>query len=245
MAIRLEITFTGLFLFVPDSANGTLNVVLPSTGFGPVHLHKPTINEQGGQRIVFGDEDLSLIGSGPGANVLTPPTETVQLRSITNRPLEFDQIRKPGKRPNIHARIVLPRATSMGPGAMPALFNVPVLGPQRLSHRVEWTLLNLDQASAVFERRRHDGSTVPPFNFQPDAEDVVRLCIQHLPDHDDEPTNGYEAKHFQAYYRVYLPPAAGANPRLAEDPRDEPPHPCMPQQAASTFTCMTAQVVPG
>jgi len=243
----LEITFTGLFLFVPEprQPKRRLHVLLPATGGNTgVHQHTATLHqaESGTGPIVFANEDLRITGST--GTVLFPPPEAIDLEEITQGK-RFPRAALTSANPtNVHARVVLPRATSIKPGQV-ARWHIDGLGERTLTHRLVWRLEGLSGTSVSVERDPFGNGDKTTKVFHQNSEGVVHLCIQHLPpDHGEQPSIGFEAEHFQAFYRTNPVFDTGPNPTLAQPPEDIERSPCDPPRNADTFTCMVAQVRP-
>lgn len=243
----LEITFTGLFLFVPEPKRPKgLHVLLPGTGGTTgVHLHTATVRQLDSTRPEFtlATEDLTLTGGN--GTVLFPPVEAVDLEEVTEG-VRYPRsaLKKPDPGPRVHARIVLPPASRIVPGQT-AQWDIPGIGKRRLTHRVIWTVEGLAGTSVTLERDPFGNGDKTTEVFH-EVNGVVRLCIDHLPDHVETPRPQFEAKHFQAFYRSDPVFGTGPNPILAQEPGTIDPGPCDPvAKNADTFTCMVAQVRPG
>lgn len=246
--LRLEITFTGLFLFVPETKQPRrLHVLLPGTGGTTgVHLHEATMHQVGstGQPITFGHETLRVpAGSG---TILLPPSEAVDLEEITQgERFPRSALKKPNPSPAVYARVVLPLASSIRSGQT-AHWHIDGLGERVLTHRIIWTLDGLPGTSVTLQRDPFGDGAETAEVFHQDAQGVVQLCIRHLPDHVHQPFPGFEADHFQAFYRSDPIFSTGPNPTLAQVPSSIDPSPCDPvDKNADTFTCMVAQVRAG
>lgn len=247
----LEITFTGLFLFVPESRRPRkLHILLPGTGGTTgVHPHVAKVRQLESTRpeITLANEDFIL--TGDGGPVLFPPHEAVDLEELTGG-LRFPQssLRKPDPRPRVYARILLPGATSITPGQT-ARWNIPGLGERTLTHQLTWRLEGLAGTSVTLSRDPFGpgGGTSEVFHA---VDGMVRLCIEHLPTMVHIPCKGCPAHHFPAFYGADQVFGAGPNPvpTLAQEPGTMQPSPCDSgdvDEDADTFTCMVAQVRPG
>jgi hypothetical protein len=256
----LEITFTGLFLFVPDTKSPkALHVLLPATGTMGVPKHEATIGHLGPDTAIpLGREDIAV----PAAQgtLLFPPNEAVDLEEITSgQRFPRNNLKKRDPGPRIHARVKLPLATSIEPGQT-AEWGIEGFGMRTLTHRIIWTLDELPDTSVTLKRKPF-GGTETDLVFNADADGLVRLCIQHLPvgentpkagervhveeAHTHDATRGMEAKHFAAYYKSDPVFGTGPNPKLAETPGEPQKSECdrfAPARNAETFTCMVAQV---
>jgi hypothetical protein len=242
MIYTLEMTFTGLFLFVPDRANSKLHVLLPTTEHGghSIDQHKWCLHHENTQtQIMDGFIDLTEI---PASTTWRPLPETIaDAGDLVGKTVKHSQLESAADA-GIKGRIRLsaPRILASGETALWELRRdeyVFLTNRLRLGWRVDGTSLKIKIASSA--------DTVVK-ELRPDSDGLLRVHFTHLPDDDEEIGIGEEAEHFNAYYHVFGG-IRGPKPKLRERPRKARFEPRDKEEfverkwALSTFTCMVAQ----
>lgn len=255
MHVVLRITFKGLITFVPDPSQERLVALLPVTGamgntgvhqhhgeltFNRKYLvntdtvhHGDRASPEKCERIPLGRSELSFAQLRGAGHVFVPPSEAISLDKLTKRPLDSEQV-SPFPRSTVYSQVILPGATRIYPGETAQWF----LGgrTETLTNVIQWErdLPDGERNIVIWIRYMHSAQYQALRLHAPDGADAIDLEINHLPDAADEekdPTDGYEAVHFAAYYELYPPPAPNIIiPVLVGLP------------GANVFTCMTSQV---
>jgi hypothetical protein len=250
----LEITFTGLFLFVRQGY--TLHVLLPATGgVGQVHRHSARLEASTGGPIYSFPERgaVRLSGINPiSCDDVEVPSQAFDLERITGKRLDLDQL---GGQPTnqVYLRLELPLPSdALRPGPQAAWRFGTDPQDHMLSHKMVYTLRGQALPDLTFTQRRFITNQVVQTVKFPVQGQPLRLNFSHLSYQPICPHQHYEATHFNAYYALYTNSVTKRNPKLAYQPtepcifelkRDEPLT-LKEWYDASTFTCMVAQVKP-
>lgn len=247
----VTITFTGLFLFVPDGTT-SLYVMLPATSGGMRHVACLSDGEKECDVEYKDGGDLSFAGLSGATGFNRPPDSAFDLYRITKKRMPRNQLEKTPK--DVFLRLKLPLASIPLEAGKTAEWEVPGISPNPLlSHRVIWTRSGVPRAKLTMERRKFGSVTVAQsFDFYPQG-DKLTLHFDHVPPDEGCPFKGFSAAHFAHYFHVYDPRESPKIPKLAQDPDELCPRESKPldrfdqrdRRAASTFTCMTAQVPAG
>lgn len=258
----LELTFTGLFCFVPDEESGRLVAVLPTTGplsTGPVHQHHATLafhraylvrpddhshglavaSVKDVETIPLGRTRLSLAGVAGGGALIKPPA-AANLHKLSGVKLDPAQISvKPHD--TVHAQVVLPGADDMSePEKVAWKFRPHPQEPRvRLCNKLLWTK-DVPDDHVQLQFQYLGGTTIRTLTlYSPGPYGKIELELRHLPTQEIKIPLGGRAEHFNAYYDL-LDPAPPPDKRQIPVLDEVPPEP-----AADTYTCMTAQAVLG
>lgn len=271
---KLTIRFTGLCLFVPDAATGTMHVFIPETSgccaphgarldykpqHVPGHLEQGKCPLDGGRFSLFEDENAAdLAVPAQVADV------TAELgRRVPRRFLDGTDVT------GVRAHLVLGRGRFVHAGT-PRCFS---LNPQRppipMTHFVEWEIPGVP-AHFLLTRKGLGSPTGPSNDRGIDMKGKdVELHVRHVvalptastivrPATIFEPPDG---SHFRAFYRLLdnptpvlpkfvaddCPPIAGAAPALANGTAASPgeaPAEDDGNESSSSYTCMNAQAKP-
>ena len=235
MIFTPEITFFGMYLFVPPGESDVLTALVPVTQ--DRHAHRITLRGPGiatpidlaGCDLTFpgliaGDE--STLEHVADLSRLTPPrhVERFQLGPMPDR--------------EVTARITLPRWAATR-AKVPGVWTFSGRD-QLLTNRLTFDLppVDLDELTAVVQKR--DGSPPVTYSMRPGAPGRLRIEIRHDPvEKPTEPNLGQPAPHFEHHYMLCDDPGAvGEIPVLKVKLEDSDP-------VGSLFTCLAAQAPPG
>ena len=254
MAFTLRITFSGLCLFVPESANGgatgRMHVLMPSMSGEEcaADRHVAALAYDTGYLLEGGTATgITAMARLSGQQFTPVEGETaslalcshiVDLREITQRGVDADHLGADTKR-KLAARATLGagRITRVAPGVCwewrPGEF-------RPIAHQVEWEIEDVEGDSLTLVSEPIGGGgeqkalgTLFPINGQ------VNLVVSHetpqeLPpdpltaDNQPAPERGFVPHHFAAYYGLFGGPVPTVMPRLWGTLADCPPlaNPC-------------------
>lgn len=242
----VTITFTGLFLFVPYQTS--LYVLLPATG-SMKHTACLSDGEKECDLEYKGSGDLLIPGLIGATGFQMPPESVFDLRRITNERIHKRQLT--GEPKDIFLRLKLPLASEQILGGKSSEWEIEGISPNPvLTHQVIWKRSGVPLPNLTVERRSFTSGAVEQSDtFSPQAR-KLNLFFDHVPPEADCPYKGYPAHHFAHYFDAYEPSKKPKIPKLAQHPDEPCVRETKPQdkldpidrRAASTFTCMTAQV---
>jgi hypothetical protein len=237
MSFELKITFTGLFLFVPEPGSQRMHVLLPKSPHGPMQ-HIPCLYYDQGYKtggplgtdplaqIALDDHVLDLSGY---AGVIDPKLPNlVNLNDITNDRIAPDRIDKDiddrlTSRIELAAGSAYTEATGRWDLVQPTILSPPASPVARMAWWMEWTIpdtmIGASQLDLMFTEL-HKAPTQKPVTLHP-KNGYIELHARHLMAGEPIPTAGntkptgllpppgFTADHFRSYYKVYLNPLAG------------------------------------
>lgn len=222
--MELHITFVGLCLFVPEpghSQGPRIHVLLPRSGFGPVHAHHDQIHYPGMGPLLPTTRgfwlDLTNLRSGGG----TMPSwaDVLAVESVVGGTVPPDQVtNNPG--PEVIARITLPLPDSTVPGQRATFAVTPKNGtpqPVDLTHQMTWIYSNANICAVDWVRTRFVSGLEEEIGMPiPDVDDIVRMYVVHLPAHAHVTSPGDPIQHPRAYFAVNR--RSGEDPTLIDPP---------------------------
>lgn len=263
----LNITFTGLCLFVPEPAGadqniGTMTVLMPMLGaqhhhgmdrhvpvlgFDTAHAVATPADRIRGAHAYVSMSNLQLIHMGSEANLSLCP-EMVNLAEVTRRPVEADHLG-----PDTTTRLV--SRVRLGAGRINAVARGVCWewGQGRIrsiAHKVQWTIDGIPGTDLKLRLLGlHSGTAVQVPILYP-INGAINLFVHHVPQGDllpepenhHEPQSGAEPHHFAAFYNLFGADPPMRLPRYAGKSCSPSTTPCteIPEIGASAFTCMVA-----
>lgn len=252
--MQVQITMTGLCLFVPDPDGLSVHVLLPNTSgtfpSGPIHEHRPKVSFTGMAHTLPGIHTYSV-----DLRPLRPAGGGSLPAGWTNHLLDVEDIagakvpsNRWGEQPehSITASVRLPLPDSVRAGRKKVRWKVPQRPsgekPASLVHQLTWIFEGIPDV--MLERRllRSTSQVVQAVGAPlPGTDDVIRIDVTNLP-LNNYPLCQYEfALHAQAYYAV-VPSRETRTPQL-DEPSPKPGCPGLVplapfDRSASAYNCM-------
>lgn len=230
MGFKLKINYSGLCMFVPRAAAGgnpaRMHVLMPKTR-GHEHgsdRHVPVLWFDAAhlrQGSTVGDDvfvlrsllQRTILFPGSGADTEVP-YDIVNLRSVTNRPVDNDHLGR-DSRGQLVSRVTMEAGefSAIAPGAVwewaPNEF-------RHLAFQAAWTITNTVDTSLTLELRDFAGNVIetlqPLYPLDPTGVNEINLFIHHvttgdLPpepeENEHEPDFGFVPLHFLSFYAVF------------------------------------------
>lgn len=260
----LEITFTGLCLYVRDGAK--LHVLMPSAAGCHIEKHESRVytnrNWKRWEELGNCELDLSDLGGGSAANFDLPPTifDFATLGySVPQKYLKEDH-------PELYTRITLMNgeASFVEDGALWAMTDdrakCEATAPVEMSHQLRWKINDVPRDHLRWAFRQF-GSNTPGENPypRPTAAKKLELHITHAPkeNHPDGkgstpvPKECESRTHFEAYYSLLPSATLKPLPYFHDIGRVTVPTAMKDGRAVArgwagmVFTCMSAQAPVG
>jgi hypothetical protein len=248
--MEVTITFTGLFMFVPDGAS--LYALLPATSGSMRHVACVSDGEKECDVEYTSSGDLRIVGLSGATGFNMPPESAFDLFRITKKRIRRSQLENVPK--DVFLRLKLPLASKTLESGKTAEWEIPGISPNPvLSHRVIWRRSGVSLSKLTVERRKYgSGALEESHDFFPQGT-KLDLYFDHVPPKGECPFKGFPAAHFAHYFDVYDPHETAKTPKLAVDPDEACVQELKPlnrfdqrdRRAATTFTCMTAQAPAG
>lgn len=228
---NLEITFRGLFLFVPDPTRRFLHVVLPRTAMlGNEHEHHPLwarLPAEPKDYKPFNDYFVDLRDVPSSGSMAALPSSCANISPHNDCSITPDHVGDSVHRNAIASlRLSLPTDIAPGPATLWELAGKNAYLTNEM--KCIWPDLEISELRVTFWKR--DG-TSQVLELEPEG-DGWELEFTHVPEEDPFIPKGEFAHHFRSYYTICGSTRSAPLPVLKQTP---------PAPAVSTFTCMIAQ----